>query len=42
MVTDEQIYNIVTDNIEVATDKLIDKANEAGRTRQYKSNYSIK
>jgi len=30
MVTDEKIYNIVTDNIEVATDKLIEKANENG------------
>lgn len=30
MVKDEEIYNIVTDIIEVATDKLIDKANEAG------------
>ena len=30
MVSDEEIYNIVTDNIEVATDKLIDKANSAG------------
>ena len=30
MVTDEEIYNIVTDNIEVATDKLVNKANEAG------------
>ena len=26
----EEIYNIVTDNIEVATDKLINKANENG------------
>ena len=30
MVKDEEIYNIVTDNIEVATDKLINKANENG------------
>jgi len=30
MVTDEEIYNIITDNIEVATDKLIKRANEAG------------
>ena len=30
MVSDEEIYNIVTDNIEVATDKLINKANENG------------
>ena len=30
MVTDQEIYQIITDNIEVATDKLIDKANEAG------------
>ncbi len=30
MISDEELYNIVTDNIEVATDKLIDKANEAG------------
>ena len=30
MVSNEEIYNIVTDNIEVATDKLINKANEAG------------
>ena len=42
MVTDQEIYNIVTDNIEVATDKLIDKANAAGRIRQYNSNCSIK
>lgn len=33
MVSDEEIYNIVTENIEVATDKLIKKANEAGRIR---------
>jgi len=30
MIKDEEIYNIVTDNIEVATDKLINKANGAG------------
>ena len=30
MVTDEEIYNIVNDNIEVATDNLVDKAKEAG------------
>lgn len=30
MVSDEEIYKIITDNIEVATDKLVDKANEAG------------
>lgn len=30
MVTDEEIYKIVTDHIEIATDKLIKKANEAG------------
>ena len=42
MVSDQEIYNIVTDNIEVATDKLIDKANDAGRIRQYNSNNSIK
>ena len=30
MVSDEKIYSIVTDIIEVATDKLIEKANEAG------------
>ena len=30
MVKDQEIYSIVKDNIEVATDKLIDKANEAG------------
>lgn len=30
MVTDEEIYNIVTENIEVATDKLVNKANEVG------------
>jgi len=30
MVSDEEIYNIITDNIEVATDKLINKANDAG------------
>ena len=33
MVSDEKIYSIVTDIIEVATDKLIDKANAAGRIR---------
>lgn len=30
MVSDEEIYKTITDNIEVATDKLVDKANEAG------------
>lgn len=30
MVKDQEIYQIVKDNIEVATDKLIDKANENG------------
>lgn len=30
MVSDNEIYNIITDNIEVATDKLIKRANEAG------------
>ena len=30
MVTDEEIYNIVTENIEVATEKLVNKANEVG------------
>ena len=30
MVKDQEIYEIVKDNIEVATDKLIDKANENG------------
>ena len=30
MVTDQEIYDIVTENIEVATDKLIEKANAAG------------
>ena len=30
MVTDEEIYSIVTDSIEVAADKLVNKANEAG------------
>lgn len=30
MVTDEEIYNIVTDNIEVAAEKLVNKANESG------------
>ena len=30
MVSDEEIYRIITDNIEVATDKLVNKANEAG------------
>lgn len=30
MVSDEEIYNTITSNIEEATDKLIDKANEAG------------
>ena len=30
MVSDEEIYRTITDNIEVATDKLVDKANEAG------------
>lgn len=30
MVSDEEIYNTVTDIIEVATDKLIEKANDAG------------
>lgn len=30
MVNDEELYKIITDNIEVATDKLIDKANNAG------------
>ena len=30
MVRDEEIYNTIQDNIEVATEKLIDKANEAG------------
>ena len=30
MVKDEEIYNIVTDNIEVATDKLVNRANENG------------
>ena len=30
MVSDDEIYKITTDNIEVATDKLVDKANEAG------------
>ena len=42
MVTDQEIYDIVTENIEVATDKLIDKANAAGRIRQYNSNCGIK
>ena len=30
MVNDKEIYDIVTDNIETATDKLIEKANHAG------------
>jgi len=30
MVRDNEIYNIVTDIIEVATDRLIEKANQAG------------
>lgn len=30
MVSDEEIYRTIIDNIEVATDKLVDKANEAG------------
>ena len=30
MVSDEEIYRTITDNIEVATDKLVNKANEAG------------
>lgn len=30
MVTDEEIYNIVNENIEVAAEKLVNKANEAG------------
>ena len=30
MVKDDEIYNIVTDNIEVASEKLINKANDAG------------
>ena len=30
MIKDEEIYKIIKDNIEVATDKLIDKANETG------------
>ena len=30
MVSDEKIYSIVTDIIEVAADELINKANEAG------------
>lgn len=30
MVSDEELYKTITDNIEVATDKLVDKANEAG------------
>ena len=30
MVSDEEIYRTITDNIDVATDKLVDKANEAG------------
>lgn len=33
MITDEEIYRIITNNIEVATDKLIDRANEVGRIR---------
>lgn len=30
MVNDEELYKIITDNIEIATDKLIDEANNAG------------
>ena len=30
MVTDKEIYDEITNNIDIATDKLIDKANEAG------------
>lgn len=30
MITDEELYNLITAHIEIATDKLIEKANEAG------------
>ena len=33
MVSEEKIYNIVTDIVEVAADELIEKANQAGRIR---------
>ena len=42
MVSDEKIYSIVTDIVEVAADELIEKANNAGRIRQYNSCYSNK